>query len=172
MSEDIVDDQTSGLQTSYPLRLIGVGVFLWLCSQSLGKLIKTIVVDLGLYNEMNVYLIYWLKFLLTALIVISFVIIIISRFKRAYRISSGFFTRFFFQLIGLYVGSILIEILYRYYFLFWVTDQYSEMQMLYMTTIYGSGVAYTFLDLGLEMGLTLFCGIYLFKGDHMNHKKA
>lgn len=172
MAENILDDQTSDLQTSYPLRLIGIGVFFWLCSQSLSKIIKTVVVDVGLINELNVHLIYWLKFLLTALIIVSFVIIIIRRFKRAYRLDSKFVTRFFYQLMGLYAASILIEILYRYYFLFWLTDKYSEMQMLYMMTVYGTDVTYTFLDLGLEMGLILFCGIYLFKGDRTVHKNA
>ncbi|MBK6524715.1 MAG: hypothetical protein IPG07_03650 [Crocinitomicaceae bacterium] len=46
------------------------------------------------------------------------------------------------------------------------------MQMLYMMTVYGTDVTYTFLDLGLEMGLILFCGIYLFKGDRTVHKNA
>jgi hypothetical protein len=171
MSENKLKDENSNLLNSHPLRLIGAGLFLWLCVRGYGYIVDKIVRDAGLLSGLDPVLIYWLKMAIELIAMIIFVIFIIGRFQKKYQNNPMFLGTFFIRLVVLYILSQVLQFLYTFYVYQMVPVAFFDALLGYDMELYSGTVLYQTLDIIPELALTVFCGVYLFRGDRLIQKK-
>ena len=172
MNENNLNSVLPSEPNSFPLRLVGVGVFLWLCIKGYGYLVRTFVRDAGLLSGLDPLVIYWSKMVVSLVTIILFVFFLMARFQKAYHKNPNYLNSFFFRLVVLYVISQVIQFLYTYYIYQIVPLDFFDALFNYDTAIYDTTLMYQTIDTIPDLVLTVFCGVYLYKRDAVLQKKV